>query len=97
MTTEMAAVEGRRSNVDGYTIVYRTRRAPKIHLLRAWNSCNTERRKSGRDTVRVKGSRELLMEVLEGRRADECLRCFPGPDEIPESVELIDYADALEG
>ncbi len=87
----------RSSTVDGYTIVYRTGRAAKIHLLRAWNSCNTERGKSGRDTVVVQGSRENLLMALEGKRAVSCKRCFPAPAEPvePDVVEPV-YVDPLE-
>ncbi len=69
----------RLSDVDGYTIVYRPGRSPRIHLLRAFNECNTEKGKAGRDTVRVQGSRESLLEVLDGKRCIACLRCFPPP------------------
>lgn len=74
----------RLSDVDGYTIVYRKGRSPKIHLLRAWNACNTERVKSGTNTEAVKGSRENLLMVLAGKRSVACLRCFPLPQ--PETA-----------
>ncbi len=87
----------RGSDLDGFTIVYRTGRAARIHLLRAWNACNTERGKSGRDTVSVEGSRESLLMALEGKRAIECKRCFPAPSEQlePDVGEPI-YADELD-
>jgi hypothetical protein len=68
----------RQSDVDGFTIVYRFLRAPKIHLLRAWESCNTD---DARRKQKVEGSREVLLTVLKGKRAVACQRCFPGPKE----------------
>jgi hypothetical protein len=101
----------RMSDVDGYTIVERTARRPKIHLLRPWNECNTERGKSGSDTIRVKGSREALMTKLfeMGYRngGEECRRCFrySADDDIetpvvemgdPELVDVLDkYSDRI--
>lgn len=71
----------RMSNVDGFTVVRRNGRRPKIHLLRPWNECNTTRGKSGDDTVRVKGGREHLMTTLGEmgyrRGGVDCRRCFP--------------------
>jgi hypothetical protein len=69
----------RNSDVDGYTIIPRTGRSPKIHLLRPWNECNTEKAKSGSDTFRIEGGREQLAEALArmgARRGDPCRRCF---------------------
>ncbi len=86
----------RKSDVDGFTIVYRVGRAARIHLLRPWNSCNTEKRKSGRDTESVKGSRENLLMALSGTRAIGCKRCFLPPSDPQPIEETIEYADSLE-
>lgn len=66
----------RLSDVDGYTIVYRTGRSPRIHLLRSYESCNVD---DAASKQRVKGSREKLLQKLEGKRSTPCLRCFPLP------------------
>ena len=77
------------SDIDGFTIVYRTGRAARIHLLRPFNACNTERRKSGRNTVLVEGSREKLLNVLWGDDAVDCKRCFPSPVEQSRPLHLV--------
>lgn len=76
----------RLSNVDGYTIVYRKNRSPKIHLLRAYESCNVD---DSPRKERVKGSRENLLMALKGKRSVACLRCFPGPDEPETETETV--------
>ncbi len=87
----------RMTDVAGFTIVYRKGRAARVHLLRPWNSCNTEHRKAGRDTVTVEGSRENLLMTLDGRRAIECKRCFPAPRVEDEPTGEIAYADPIPG
>lgn len=84
----------RNSDTDGFTVVYRTGRAARIHLLRPYNSCNTERSKSGRNTYRVEGGRENLLMALKGKRATECRRCFPSPHKKlePNVIEPV-YAE----
>jgi hypothetical protein len=93
----------RRSDVDGFTIVPRKGRRPRIHLLRAWNECNTEEEKAGEDVVRVAGSREVLDEALVGlgflRGGIACKRCFPEPtkdEEAEAEVEAPEYEEPEE-
>ena len=93
----------RRSDVDGFTIVPRRGRRPRIHLLRAWNECNTEEEKAGEDVVRVAGSREVLAEKLVelgfSRGGIPCKRCFPPPtkEEAEEAeVEAPEYEEPEE-
>lgn len=87
----------RRSDVDGYTIVWRRGRAPKVHLLRSWDECNVElARKAGVKTEGVPGSRELLMERLHGKAAEACLRCFPQPEVLDPPALEEQYADPIE-
>ena len=87
----------RKSDVDGFTVVARKGRRPKIHLLRPWNECNTTRGKSGKDTMRVKGSREHLMKALaeHGFRHGgiACLRCFRRKPEDDAETPVEDYGD----
>jgi hypothetical protein len=91
--------DDRLSDVDGYTIVQRTGRRPRIHLLRPYNQCNTERSKSGRDTVRVEGSRERLALKLSelgyqrgGIGCRVCFRSHAGDD----AEDLVtEYADEM--
>lgn len=81
----------RRTDVDGYSIIERKGRSPRIHLLRPYGSCLVDD-----DAIKVEGSRELLMHNLRGRRASECRRCFPRPEDVDEVVEEIAYADDLD-
>ncbi len=91
--TEEKAYE-RLSDVDGFTVVQRVGRRPRIHLLRAWNACNTEEGKAGSDVVRVKGSRENLVEKLAElgykRGGVACKRCFPAPTAEEEAAAIVE-------
>lgn len=93
---EGQAVE-RNSDVDGFTVVRRNGRSPKIHELRPWNECNSTRSKSGSNTFRVMGSREVLGEALariKAKRGESCRRCFPyDADEDVENL-VIEYEGA---
>jgi len=95
--TEFLEHKERLSDVDGFTIVEREGRSPRIHLLRPWNECNTEKGKSGTDTVRVRGSREQLTKRLGEmgyRSAISCRRCFPYNDaEDAEDASRPEYDD----
>lgn len=62
------------SDVEGFTVVIRTNKRHRTHLLRAYESCNVD------DAVkkdRFIGSREDL--VVKYGRTIPCQRCFPGP------------------
>lgn len=87
----------RHSDVDGFTIVERKGRRPRIHLLRPWNECNTERGKSGSDTVRVEGSREQLAIALSEmgyqRGGVGCRRCFRYSAEEDAYTPVEEYED----
>lgn len=92
----------RHSDVDGFTIVQRKGRRPTIHLLRPWNECNTEKGKSGSNTTRVEGGRELLAITLSEMGYSggvSCKRCFrySAEDDVYTPVEEYeDGADAAE-
>lgn len=96
MSDLMADAGIRHSTVDGFTIVDRKGRRPKIHLLRPWNECNTEKGKSGADTVRVEGGKEQLAAELSRlghqRGGVACRRCFPRPDEEDVLTPVEEYA-----
>lgn len=86
----------RRSDVDGYTIVFRKGRSSRVHLLRSWGECNVEQaRKSGTDVLGIAGSRENLLQVLDGK-ATWCRRCFPTPTEALPPTGEVEYIDPLE-
>jgi len=80
VTLTIPADPQRLSDVDGFTIVERKGRSPRVHLLRPWNECNTEKGKSGSDTIRIRGSRELLQmklgELSYRHGGIACRRCF---------------------
>lgn len=102
-----AQATDRMSEAEGFTIVQRNQRSPKVHKYPHSNSCNTEKSKSGRDTITVMGSRELLNEKLAElgyRRSVACRRCFAYNEEEdvyepvlelpdPEVDELLDKYD----
>lgn len=95
---EVAKGYERKSDVDGYTIIWRNHGIPKVHLLRSWGECNVElARKRGVKVTGVVGSREVLNSALEGRRAEDCRRCFPRPEMLEEPVLVEEYADMEEG
>lgn len=77
----------RHTYVDGYTIVWREKQPPKIHLLRPYDSCEVE------GGVKVEGSRELLMLELGTNRIVECRKCFPRPKRLEQATGEIEYAD----
>lgn len=93
---EMADAGIRHSDVDGFTVVERKGRRPKIHLLRPWNECNTERGKSGADTIRVEGGTEQLALELSRlgyqRGGVACRRCFPRPDDADALTPVEEFA-----
>lgn len=74
------------SDVAGYTVVFREAKRPRVHLLRPYNACNTEKRKAGRDTLSFEGSREELIARL-GKPGISCKRCFPDPTSEQRSVQ----------
>jgi len=83
----------RKSDVDGFTVIWRKNRAPKVHLLRSWDECNVElARKRGSEVTSVAGSREALLGVLQGRRVNWCKRCFPQPKVLEEPVLVEEFA-----
>lgn len=87
----------RKSDVDGFTVIWRRNRSPKVHLLRSWGECNVEQaRKKGTPVDSIEGSRENLLDLLGGRRAAWCHRCFPTPDERTEITPELVYADPVE-
>lgn len=84
----------RKSDVDGFTIIWRRNNTPKVHLLRSWGECNVElARKRGTKVTGVVGSREVLLSALQGRRVAACQRCFPRPDVEEEPVPVEEFAD----
>jgi hypothetical protein len=84
----------RKSDVDGFTVIFRPHRSPKVHLLRSWGECNVElARKRGSDVQSVVGSREALLSVIESRRVAWCKRCFPQPDVLEAPVPVEEYAE----
>lgn len=87
----------RLSDVDGFTIVERNGRRPRVHLLRPWNECNTEKGKSGADTVRITGSREQLAHKLSEmgyRGGVACKRCFRYNPSADVENPVLDLPDA---
>lgn len=63
--------------VEGYTIVKREGRAPRVHLLRPYEQCNVD---DAEEKVKVEGGRgEVLRELsrMGYRRATSCKWCFP--------------------
>lgn len=94
---ELGEANMRHSDVDGFTIVERRGRRPRVHLLRPWNECNTEKGKSGSDTIRIEGSREQLAIILSEmgyrRGGVACRRCFPHPAEADSFTPVEQYAE----
>jgi hypothetical protein len=84
----------RKSDVDGFTVIFRPHRSPKVHLLRSWDECNVElARKRGSEVQSVPGSREALLGVIEARKVAWCKRCFPQPKDLEAPVLVEEYAE----
>lgn len=80
----------RNSNLDGFTVVRRIGKRPRVHMLRPFESCNTD---DAPHKDRFAGSAEVL--ISKFGRVVPCLRCFPGPK--LEEVAANEDASPLRG
>lgn len=81
------------TEIEGFTVVVRANKHPRVHQLRPFESCNTD---DAHQKERIKGSRELI--VRKFGPAIACARCFPNaPREVREAQAAIDDSATPEG
>lgn len=78
----------KQSNVFGFTVVMRAGKRPRSHLLRPYESCNTD---DALHKQHFEGSMEQL--AVKFGRTVPCLRCFPGPTK--EALSANDRSRAM--
>lgn len=83
----------RRSDLDGFTIIPRAGRAPRVHLLRPYPECHAS---GDKRAIRIEGGREHLQAALAelGARTggSACRRCFPKSSDADTLTPVEEYA-----